>query len=136
MIMIRLATSEDAEQKGRVHYNSWIETYTGLMNDAFLNNMSAEKCISFARKYPENTLVAIINNEIVGFASFGQCMDHGMEEYGEIIAIYVLKDYQKQGIGKMLMEACLKKLDYYDKYSLWVLNTNVNAISFYKKVWF
>jgi ribosomal protein S18 acetylase RimI-like enzyme len=136
LIVIRTATIDDAEQKGRVHYKTWKETYTGLMNSTYLDNMNVEKCINIARKYPENTLVADINNEIVGFACYGQCRDNGMEEYGEIIAVYVLKDYQKQGIGKMLMEACIKKLNCYDKICLWVLNTNHNAISFYKKLGF
>lgn len=136
MIVIREATIDDAEQKGRVHYKSWIETYTGLMSDEYLDKMKVENCINIARKYPENTLVAQINNEIVGFACYGQCKDTDMNDYGEIIAIYILKDYQKQGIGKMLMEACMNKLDCYNKICLWVLNTNYNAIGFYKKFGF
>ncbi|SHO52607.1 GNAT family N-acetyltransferase [Anaerocolumna xylanovorans] len=136
MPIIRDATINDAEEKGFVHYQTWQETYTGLMNDAYMKNMKAENCINIARKYPENNLVAIINNMIVGFACYGQCKDEGMDDYGEIIALYVLKKYQKQGIGKALLEACINKLSNYDKYCLWVLNTNQKAIEFYEKAGF
>lgn len=136
MLTIRDATIDDAVQKGLVHYQAWQETYTGLMNDTYIKNMKAENCISLAQRYYENTLVAIIDDTLAGFACYGSCKDKGMEDFGEIIALYLLKEYQKQGIGKALLEACIGRLNNYNKYCLWVLNTNHKAIEFYKKAGF
>lgn len=133
MLVIREATLEDAEQKGHVHYQSWQETYTGLMNENFLKNMKLESCINIARKYPTNTLVAVINDIIVGFACYGVCKEDRMENYGELYALYVLKEFQKQGIGKKLLEACIQKLNGFHQFCLWVLDTNYAAIEFYHK---
>jgi len=47
-----------------------------------------------------------------------------------------LKEYHKKGIGKMLMDACIKKLSGYKGIVIWVLDSNMNAINFYEKYGF
>ncbi len=135
-IVIRDAELKDAEGKGYVHYISWQETYTGLMNQEYLDKMSVEKCVNIAKKYPENTLISEVDGTIVGFACYNKSRDTSFENYGEVIAIYVLKEYHKKGIGKMLMDACIKKLSRYKGIVLWVLDSNKNAIIFYEKYGF
>lgn len=100
MIVIREATIDDVDKKGYVHYQTWQETYTGIINQEYMDKMTVEKCIDIARKYPDNTLAAVMDNELIGFACYGQCRDEGMEDYGEIMAIYILQSQQRQGIGK------------------------------------
>ncbi|HHX79929.1 MAG TPA: hypothetical protein GX692_02575 [Acholeplasmataceae bacterium] len=46
---LRDCKAEDAEHKGFVHYTSWLETYTGLMPQEFLDNLKLENCV----KLPE-----------------------------------------------------------------------------------
>ena len=137
-IIIRDYKIEDAEVKAYVHYKSWQETYTGLMNQEYLNKMSVEKCVDMAKKYdnPENTLIAEIDGKVAGFACYNKCRAIELENYGEIVAIYVLKEYHKKGIGKMLMDECLKRLSKYNGVVLWVLDNNKNTINFYKKYGF
>lgn len=136
MLTIRPATINDAEQKGQIHYQTWIETYTGHINQAYLDRMKPERSVEFARKYPENTLVAELDGKIVGFACYGKSRDLTYENHGEIIALYVLKGYQKLGIGRALMESCLEQLKVYPQHFLWVLKSNQKAIAFYEKMGF
>ncbi len=135
-VIIRKADIKDAEGKGYVHYHSWNETYTGIIDQDYLDSRSLEKCVSLAKKYPQNTYVALVEGKIVGFSCYIKYRDDDLENTGEINAIYLLKDYHGQGIGKMLMEACYKELDEYPKIALWVLKSNHHAIEFYEKMGF
>lgn len=136
MVIIRQMRENDYEGKGYVHYKSWHETYTGLIAQSYLNTISLEICIDIAKRYPENTYVAVVDDKVVGFACYGQYRDDDLINAGEVYALYVLKDYQKQGIGKLLMNTCLEELKDFKKIVVWVLSTNDNAISFYKHMGF
>jgi ribosomal protein S18 acetylase RimI-like enzyme len=132
-LIIRKASVDDAEGKGYVHYQSWIETYTGLFPNDVMSRLSLEKSIDNARKYPENTYVAIVDDNIIGFSCYLESRDEDLEDAGEIMAIYILKEFQGLGIGKKLMEACYKELSNYSKLSLWVLGCNKKSVSFYER---
>lgn len=135
-IIIREAKFEDAKDKGYVHYKSWQETYAGIINQEYLDKMSIEKCVKIAEEYLENNLVAELNGKLVGFLCYNSCRDTDYENCAEIVAVYILKEYHKKGIGKMLMDEAIKKLSGYNKLILWVLDDNKNAIEFYKKYGF
>lgn len=137
-VIIRNYKAEDAEGKGYVHYKSWQETYTGLMNQEYLSKMSVEQRVDFSKKYDnsENTLIAETDGKVIGFACYNKCGDSDLENYGEVYAIYVLKEYHKKGIGKMLMDECVKRLSQYKGIVLWVLDSNKNTINFYEKYGF
>jgi ribosomal protein S18 acetylase RimI-like enzyme len=72
---------------------------------------------------------------VVGFVGYG---DRGEEApgVGEIFALYVLSEYYGMGLGRMLLEAGLKKLENYPRIVLWVLKDNARAIRFYEKCGF
>ncbi|QMS85268.1 GNAT family N-acetyltransferase [Candidatus Xianfuyuplasma coldseepsis] len=135
-IIIRKATIDDAEGKGYVHYHSWNEAYTGLIDQNYLDSRTLTNCVETARKYPQNTYVALFDDKIVGFACYLKCRDDDLEDTGEINAIYVLKKYYGLGIGKQLMNMCFKELREYSNISLWVLKTNSHAIKFYEHIGF
>ncbi len=135
-IIIREAKLEDAKDKGYVHYKSWQETYTGIINQEYLDKMSIEKCVKIAEEYLENNLVAEFDGKIVGFLCYNPCRDTDYENCSEIVAVYILKEYQKKGIGKMLMDESIKRLSGYKKLALWVLENNKSAIEFYEKYGF
>lgn len=132
-LIIRKATVDDAEGKGYVHYQSWIETYTGLFPDDVMRKLSLEKTVKLAMDYPENTYVAIVDDKIIGLSCYLESRDEDLVDTGEIMAIYILKDYQGLGIGKKLMEVCYKELNNYSKLSLWVLGCNKKSVGFYER---
>ena len=56
----------DAEDKGFVHWKSWQESYQGIVDPRYLLDLALDKCVEIARKWPENTIVAV-EQRIVGF---------------------------------------------------------------------
>ncbi|MBQ3254051.1 MAG: GNAT family N-acetyltransferase [Acholeplasmatales bacterium] len=128
--IIRQANQDDIIAKALVHYQSWTETYKGLMPQEFLDSRTIEKCESSAAKHIDTTLVAEINGKVVGFACYKKDSRKANPPSSEIVALYVLKDYQALGIGTALMNSCLEILE--GSVILYVLANNENAINFYK----
>lgn len=134
---IRKMTFSFAEDFGRVIYTAWGETYKGLMPDSILEGRSLERWVQKTKENPENKYIAFADGKAVGIVGFlPQARDFVTDnESGEIVALYVLKEYQKQGIGKALMNKALKDISS-DKVTLFVLKGNENALEFYKHMGF
>lgn len=125
---IREMRPEDYDQKGYVHWKCWQETYSGLMDERFLAKQTLEKCQAIARRWPGNTLVALLDGEIIGYGCFIRHEDN----QGEVSAIYLLKEAQGMGIGRNLMDALVEQLAGCSPITLWVLKGNDHAIGFYE----
>ncbi|HEL1640323.1 TPA: GNAT family N-acetyltransferase [Streptococcus suis] len=132
-----MQTEEEIKGKAYVHWKSWQEAYADLLPQDFLQKIyTLERCQDWASRYPQNILVALGDEQVVGFACYGASSQEDLQEAGELYALYVLADYYGQGIGYQLMQAALGKLQSYKRISLWVLEGNMRAISFYEKVGF
>ena len=127
-LTIRDMRPEDADEKGYIHYKTWQETYTGLIDEAYVNSQTLDKCRTMAHRWPKNTLLADLDGKIVGFSCYGTD-DSGA---GEVIAIYLLKEVQGRGLGRKLMDATLDCLTSCSSVFLWVLKGNDQAIGFYE----
>jgi len=133
---IRPMGPDDYDGKAWVHYLSWQETYQGMLDAAYLEGRSLERCQEMARRWPERCLVAETEGQIVGFAAYGPCGDEDLPGCGEVFALYVLRAYQGRGIGRALMDACMKELGGVRAVALWVLSDNERAIRFYERCGF
>ena len=131
----QMETPEEIEGKSLVHWQTWREAYDDLLPADFQETMTLEKCRFFSQKYPENTLIAMDGKKVVGFISYGNYRDETIQA-GEIIALYVLKDYYGKGVSKQLMHAAFVALDQFSEIYLWVLKENKRAIAFYQKMGF
>ncbi len=134
--IVPMQSDADKDGKGYVHYQSWMETYTGLIDQEYLNNRSLEKCVETAHRYPQNTLVAKDGENVVGFVCYGAYRDDSLKDTGEIYAIYVLRAYQGKQVGYRLMNAALEQLRMYPHIALWVLKGNERALRFYERYGF
>ena len=130
-----METPEEIEGKSLVHWQTWREAYDDLLPADFQETMTLEKCRFFSQKYPENTLIAMDGKKVVGFISYGNFRDEAIQA-GEIIALYVLKDYYGKGVSEQLMHAAFVALDQFSEIYLWVLKDNKRAIAFYQKMGF
>ena len=135
IIIKAMETPEEIEGKSLVHWQTWREAYDDLLPADFQETMTLEKCRFFSQKYPENTLIAMDGKKVVGFISYGNYCDETIQA-GEIIALYVLKDYYGKGVSKQLMHAAFVALDQFSEIYLWVLKDNKRAIAFYQKMGF
>ena len=131
----QMETPEEIEGKSLVHWQTWREAYDDLLPADFQETMTLEKCRFFSQKYPENTLIAMDGKKVVGFISYGNFRDEAIQ-VGEIIALYVLKDYYGKGVSEQLMHAAFVALDHFSEIYLWVLKDNKRAIAFYQKMGF
>ena len=135
IIIKTMETPEEIEGKSLVHWQTWREAYDDLLPAEFQETMTLDRCRFFSQKYPENTLIAMDGKKVVGFISYGNFRDETIQA-GEIIALYVLKDYYGKGVGKQLMHAAFAVLDRFSEIYLWVLKDNKRAIAFYQKMGF
>ena len=126
----------DSEIRGKayVHWKAWQDAYSGLIDQAYLDNLTIEKCTDIAFRWPDNLLIAKENDKVIGFVGYGICGDEPFT--GEIFSIYILKEYYDKKIGYALMCAALEKLSDYRKIYVWVLEGNRRAIKFYERCGF
>lgn len=130
----------DREGKALVHHTAWRETYAGIMDPRVLAWSTPEHCREMAERYPENTLVLLDraqNDRVAGFA----CYLHRAREFvsvpdaSEVTALYLLREYQGQGLGRLLLENTLARLPG-PRTALFVLEGNDRAVGFYERMGF
>jgi ribosomal protein S18 acetylase RimI-like enzyme len=108
-VIIRKALEDDAEDIAKVSITAWQESYKGIIDQAYLDNLSStlEHRSTFRKKAfdenPEGHFVACLDNEIIGFCDAGQARFDCAK--GEIYAIYVLNGYKGKSIGYQLFSA-------------------------------
>ncbi len=127
----QMITDEEMDEKGYVHWKSWQETYADLMPEEYLEKITLEKCVEMAHRFPQNTLLIKVDNKTVGFS----CVSLG-QDVNEVVAIYLLKKYQKKGLGYELLKRTISVFRDNLKIVLWVLAGNDRAISFYRRFGF
>lgn len=135
IIIKPMETDSEIEGKAYVHYQSWQESYRGLIDPAYLAGMTLERCTQTAYQWRENILVAKDGERVVGFAGYGKAQDCG-EGIGEVFAIYVLSQYYGKQVGYRLMKAAIGMLPDCKEIVVWVLEGNERAIGFYRRFGF
>jgi len=144
---IRPALVADASAIAQVHVRAWRETYSGLMPDDLLANLSvARRAERWQRilSEPENfdgaaVFIAEHEGAAIGFGSSGKQRTQALKDRGytaEISALYVLSFAQRRGVGSSLMDALARTLlgRGHRAASLWVLRENAAARGFYERL--
>lgn len=136
-IAYRKATIEDcysiAELKGIV----WNTTYKGIYPDEKLMNYDVSKNEQIIRNIVDNPeieiYVATTDDKIVGFMTCGKPYKPFMHYEQEVGLLYILREYQKQGIGKCFFEIARKQVKETgcNEFVVAVNSQNTNAIQFY-----
>ncbi len=114
-ITFREASIADRLAVARVHVRSWRESFTGIVPQAFLDRMSVEKRAKafekgFASDFYQMFVAETQENGVVGFADFGKTRDSDNAYEAELYAIYLLRDFQRQGSGAKLFDLGVKYL--------------------------
>lgn len=135
IVIKKMETEKEIRGKAFVVWQSWRETYPGLISQAYLDSLTLEMCEDAAFRWPDHVMIAKDEGRVVGFV---RCGGMGAEapDTGEIIALYVLSGYHGKGIGRQLMAAGLEQLKEYPRICLWTLKENKRAIRFYRKCGF
>ncbi len=141
-ITIRPATPADAPAIGRVHAESWRETYRGVLPDRLLQSLSALVRAAMWQGALEREPPVVLfvaegpSGELVGFAGGGRCRAPSLPHDAEVYAIYVMRAAQQRGCGRRLMVALADALraSGFRSACLWVLRENANARGFYERL--
>lgn len=123
---------------GKVLYQGWEETYRGLMPDEVLNSRTLEQCVDIAAHRLGDALVVLTKQrEVAGFVGYAPQARPFVERENtsEVIGLYLLRAYQKKGLGRALLEECFSRLPF-PQVVLYVLDGNQNAIDFYRHMGF
>jgi GNAT superfamily N-acetyltransferase len=132
-MLIRKAEAKDALAIAKVHVDSWRTTYADIVSSEFLASLSYEQraemwnnTLSSPTRQSFLYVAETPDREVVGFACAGPEREGDDTYKGEIYALYLLQNYQRQGIGSMLFRASTKELQQRGITSLliWVLTAN------------
>ena len=117
MIDVRDAKIDDIEKMCKVNTKTWITTYKDILpKDILEKRIQSEKQRIINTKkdlleHSENIkLVGLYNDNIVGMSYAGLSETSLFPDSGEIYNIYILKEYQKLGLGKLMFYKAIEKL--------------------------
>jgi len=140
VIHIRYASVLDAAIIAQIHTSSWQAAYTGIVPDEILNSLDPVKRSQQLKiqinEFPESYGIVYKGEEPTGFICFGRSRyQDGLENDGEIFAIYLHPKFYHQGIGTQLIQWGENELRQkgFQRIFIWVLENNVNARNFYQK---
>lgn len=131
-VQYRLATVADAPAIARVHVDSWRQTYRGLLPVSVLAGLSydaRQQMWQGALSNPNwsgTMWLAHTQQQVVGFAVGGPARELQERYHAELWAIYLLHNFQKQGVGRNLFMRLAQSLYQrgYRNWFLWVVQGN------------
>jgi GNAT superfamily N-acetyltransferase len=139
VLEIRDARPGDERAVAEVHVGAWKTAYHGLLPDDYLDALRPEHRIPgyrFGAADPDSpqTLLALCEETLLGFATFGRSRDEDEPDAGELFALYVTPQRWRTGAGRALVAASRRRLHEqgHQHAILWVLRGNASAERFYE----
>ncbi len=114
--IIRRKEQKDCYDVAHVVTVAWQETYRGIVNDEFLDNLPntekerGEKSFNNFDENDNHQFVLEIDGKVVGFVNVGITDDEEYKNQGEIFALYMIKKYKGNGFGRKLTEIGIEEL--------------------------
>ena len=136
---IRPADKSDAHAIARIYVQTWRDTYLSVIPYGYLFEMSAtEHERAFLHELTRTQVLGFVAEEegkAVGFVSGGNERNGDWIYGGEIYALYVLKHFQRRGLGKALVSALADQFRRSGVYSMLVRVLRLNPYRrFYEKI--
>lgn len=139
-ITYRKAVLEDCLDLAILKGQVWNTTYKGIYSEEKLSGYDIAKNESIFQNIVNNPdielFVALDNQKIVGLMTCGKPYRPFMDFQQEISLLYILKEYQRQGIGKTFFELAKKQVkeNGYTEFFLAVNSKNFGAQKFYESM--
>lgn len=139
MLTFRDATEGDAALLSRIFCTSWRSAYRCLIPEDYLRRMPDDSWVPTLRSWLGSGrmygLIAMQAETPVGAVIYGRGRDAGYEDWGEIVALYMLPDAVGRGTGSRLLQEARRLLreDGYPRCYLWSIDGNTAAEAFYRK---
>lgn len=139
-MIIRLATIHDCEELSILKQKMWNDTYRGIYSDSKIDNFDyAEHKKGFEKLVQSDKVqlfTATENDEIVAYMSCGEIQRKFSNYTHEIGLLYVRKDFQHMGLGRMLFNLGKQELKKSNvkEFIISCNKYNLNAQKFYSKM--
>ncbi len=154
MTIVRVATTADARGLAEVRVRGWQVGYEGIVDGGFLASMSIDaneerwRAVIDGQRELQQTLVAVVDGRVVGFASIGPYRSETGDDktleamvfaargtIGELYGFYVHPDSWGSGVANELHDVAVGVLwrDGWTSLKLWVLEDNARARRFYER---
>ncbi len=137
--IIRKATIDDCETLAILKLKIWKQVYIDIYPKSKFDNYdiqkNKDKFIKILNNENIKLLVVEIDNEIIGYMSYGEPYRKYLDYKQEIGLLYLDQDYPKMGIGKKLFDIAYKDImSKYDEFFISCNKYNMNARKFYEKM--
>lgn len=135
MITIKRATIEDITTIRQLLRHTWLDTYKPFLSEKVINKITtvwhSENAIKSQLEDADNyfALAKTQTDEAIGIITIRKIDPSSIFLH----RLYIHPKYQRQGIGKQLLDASLEILHTIKKIVLEVDAFNLRAISFYQK---
>ncbi|HET6513138.1 MAG TPA: GNAT family N-acetyltransferase [Candidatus Kapabacteria bacterium] len=141
MVVVRPVEISDVEAAARIHVGTWRSTYTGVIDQAYLDSLSYEaKAAQWKQGIESNNTdiyryVAESGGAVCGISIFGETRDQLSDADCELYALYVSDAAQGTGAGYALFAEAVSLLSSkgYRKMLIKVLKENPKGIRFYER---
>jgi ribosomal protein S18 acetylase RimI-like enzyme len=136
---IRPSQRFDAHAISCIYVQTWQDTYLGIVPFAYLYAMSVDQHEqAFLKELAGRQVLSYVaedNGRVVGFTTGGFERHRDAIYGGEIYTLYVLKNYQRRGIGRLLVEALTRRFNHLGIHSMLVQVLKQNPYrNFYRKI--
>lgn len=129
---VRAMEPGDIQAVQNVARRAWADTYHDTIpqevQDKFLERAYSRASLE-RRMVSDVFLVAVLGGEVVGFADF-ESVSRGAAYLG---ALYVAPEYQRRGIGELLLREGIAAFPPATRFTLRVEGRNVRAQGFYRR---
>ena len=140
---IRKAEVSDSWNIANLLVRSWQFAYKGIMEDSLLEKLSVKQREIGWKNHLESgaeVYVKECDGKLIGIIEVSDFRDNNIayQHYAEIPVIYLDPEYIGKGYGKKLFgyaENVIVKKGI-SQIAIWVLNKNISATNFYKKIGF
>lgn len=138
--IIRLADIGDCENLAYVKKEIWESTYRGIYPEEkfalYDYEKNKEMFMSLVTNEETDLYVVLIEDEIVGYMSFGKPFRPFRDYEQDIGLFYLKKEYQRNGIGKDLFSLAYETMKYrgYNSFFISCNKYNLPAQKFYEKM--
>lgn len=131
-VLVRPAVVTELLAVEVVRITTWKVAYQGLVPHDVLHGMAvtAAQVERLTQRFLSGELdvvVAVDEEDVIGFAACGASRDEDLPELRELWALYILEDYWDTGTGARLLAASG------DVQVLWVLEANARGRAFYER---
>lgn len=116
-MLLRKASTNDASAMARLNVDTWRLAFRGIISDTYLSSLSYEDREQGFKELldqgDELSFALVVENQqgaIIGFAMGGRDRESLKPQSGEIYALYVSEAWQKQGVGRKLVQAAADHL--------------------------